>query len=148
MASDMWPASAPVPAEVHDQLTTAGGPGWLAICSYGWNQCQSGPWAAKSICKLHRRLAATGEVHVPSRQRSRSSTRPPDARGVAGFTTRTDLPLALRCMPQTTAPCSTSNTTARHGSVLSPFRHADSRSGGVGEPAATPSEHGSVTRLE
>jgi len=39
-------------------------PRWLVICSCGWTREAISAWAAKSISKLHPRLAGADEAHV------------------------------------------------------------------------------------
>ena len=43
---------------------TALTPRWLVICSCGWTREVISAWAAKSISKLHPRLAQADKVHV------------------------------------------------------------------------------------
>jgi hypothetical protein len=45
-------------------MTSTGKPRWLVICSCGWTREAISAWAAKSISKLHPRLAQADKVHV------------------------------------------------------------------------------------
>jgi hypothetical protein len=57
-ASDRASASSPCPS------MTSLAPRWLVICSCGWTREAVSEWAAKSISKLHPRLAQLDEAHV------------------------------------------------------------------------------------
>ncbi len=53
-----------VAAEAHDPLTGKVRPQWLVTCSCGWTREAVSEWAAKSISKLHPRLAQMDGAHI------------------------------------------------------------------------------------